>query len=91
MEDLGKRWKHGTNIDAGGGDWLSALPDEILHEIKARQVVQTCVLSRRWRHLWRSVSCLDIVQKEGFAADAFPAFGVMLLQNVPHHPPGRLP
>jgi hypothetical protein len=32
--------------------------------LKARQVVQTCVLSTRWRHLWRSVPCLDIYQKE---------------------------
>jgi len=32
--------------------------------MKARQVVQTCVLSTRWKHLWRSVSCLDIDQEE---------------------------
>jgi hypothetical protein len=49
---------------AGGPDRLSSLPDCILHTImsslKARQAVQTCVLSTRWRHLWRSVPCLDI-------------------------------
>ncbi|XBI86099.1 hypothetical protein VPH35_094118 [Triticum aestivum] len=46
----------------GGGkqsvDRLSALPDDLLHAVlsrlKARQVVRTCVLSTRWRHLWRS-------------------------------------
>jgi len=32
--------------------------------MKARQVVQTCVLSTRWKHLWRSVPCLDIDQDE---------------------------
>ncbi|KAG2563197.1 MEIOTIC F-BOX protein MOF-like [Panicum virgatum] len=45
-------------------DRLSALPDCLLHVImsslKARQVVQTCVLSRRWRNLWRTVPCLDV-------------------------------
>ncbi|CAD6253215.1 unnamed protein product [Miscanthus lutarioriparius] len=51
---------------SGGGDLdrLSALPDCLLHVIlsslRARQVVQTCVLSTRWRHLWRSVPCLDV-------------------------------
>ncbi|CAD6341489.1 unnamed protein product [Miscanthus lutarioriparius] len=49
---------------AGGPDRLSSLPDCLLHTImsslKARQAVQTCVLSTRWRHLWRSVPCLDI-------------------------------
>ncbi|GJN27558.1 hypothetical protein PR202_gb15588 [Eleusine coracana subsp. coracana] len=32
--------------------------------MKARQVVQTCVLSTRWRHLWRSVPCLDVDDQE---------------------------
>ncbi|KAL6653959.1 hypothetical protein ACP70R_007424 [Stipagrostis hirtigluma subsp. patula] len=45
-------------------DRLSALPDCLLHAImsflKARQVVQTCVLSTRWRNLWRTVPCLDV-------------------------------
>ncbi|CAL4983555.1 unnamed protein product [Urochloa decumbens] len=49
---------------AGDPDRLSALPDCLLHTImsflKARQVVQTCVLAARWRHLWRSAPCLDI-------------------------------
>ncbi|KAF8700186.1 hypothetical protein HU200_034563 [Digitaria exilis] len=48
----------------GEPDRLSALPDCLLHVImsslKARQVVQTCVLSKRWRHLWGSVPCLDV-------------------------------
>ncbi|KAF8700188.1 hypothetical protein HU200_034565 [Digitaria exilis] len=53
-------------------DRLSALPDCLLHTImsslKARQAVQTCVLSTRWRHLWRSVPCLDIDLDEFKAA-----------------------
>ncbi|CAM0904547.1 unnamed protein product [Alopecurus aequalis] len=47
-----------------GGDRLSDLPECLLHGIlshlKARQVVQTCVLSRRWERVWRSVPCLHI-------------------------------
>ncbi|XBI99078.1 hypothetical protein VPH35_019231 [Triticum aestivum] len=51
---------------AGGGfdDRLSDLPDCLLHDIlsclKARQVVRTCVLSRRWQRLWPTSPCLDV-------------------------------
>ncbi|KAG2572272.1 hypothetical protein PVAP13_7KG165300 [Panicum virgatum] len=38
--------------------------------MKARQVVQTCALSTRWKHLWRSVPCLDIDQEEFKATDS---------------------
>lgn len=52
-------------------DRLSVLPDDILHAVlsrlKARQVVRMCVLSTRWRHLWRSVPCLHIDQREFYA------------------------
>lgn len=68
---------HASGCGGGGGggssagnldDRLSALPDSLLHTImsflKARQAVQTCVLGTRWRHLWRSVPCLDVDQDE---------------------------
>ncbi|XP_051211705.1 MEIOTIC F-BOX protein MOF-like [Lolium perenne] len=49
-------------------DRLSDLPDCLLHAILARlqsrQAVQTSTLSRRWRHLWRSVPCVDIDQRQ---------------------------
>ncbi|KAL6839566.1 hypothetical protein ACP4OV_030505 [Aristida adscensionis] len=49
-------------------DRLSSLPDALLHTImsflKARQAVQTCVLSRRWVDLWCTMPCLDIDQRE---------------------------
>ena len=62
----------GGGSSAGDLDRLSALPDSLLHAImsflKARQAVQTCVLATRWRHLWRSLPCLDIDQDEFRAA-----------------------
>nr|CAB3456140.1 unnamed protein product [Digitaria exilis] len=49
-------------------DRLSALPDTLLHTIlsflPAPQVVQTCLLSQRWRHLWRSAPCIKINQQD---------------------------
>ncbi|CAO2189389.1 unnamed protein product [Urochloa humidicola] len=55
------RGHEGGDPDA---DRLSALPDALLHHImsflRAWEVVQTCVLSQRWRHLWASVPCIDL-------------------------------
>ncbi|XP_047065038.1 uncharacterized protein LOC124672929 [Lolium rigidum] len=49
---------------AAAADRLSALPDALLHHImsslKAWEVVRTCVLARRWRHLWASAPCVDL-------------------------------
>ncbi|TVU14281.1 hypothetical protein EJB05_37741 [Eragrostis curvula] len=46
------------------GDRLSALPDCLLHAVLSflpgPQVVRTCVLSRRWRDLWRTAPCINI-------------------------------
>ncbi|WVZ50628.1 hypothetical protein U9M48_001866 [Paspalum notatum var. saurae] len=68
----------GGTSAAGGSDRLSALPDCLLHVImssmKARQAVQTCVLSKRWRHLWRFVPGLDIDFDEFIAKTAARAF-----------------
>nr|UYR41971.1 hypothetical protein [Hordeum vulgare subsp. vulgare] len=60
MEVLGRAKRGGGSAD----DRLSDLPDCLLHAIlsrlKARQVVRTCVLSRRWQHLWLTSPCLDV-------------------------------
>uniref|UniRef100_M8AS72 Uncharacterized protein n=1 Tax=Aegilops tauschii TaxID=37682 RepID=M8AS72_AEGTA len=49
-------------------DRLSDLPDCLLEDILSRlgslQAVRTSALSRRWRHVWRSVRCVDIDQRE---------------------------
>jgi hypothetical protein len=55
-------------VPAAGRDRLSHLPDCLLHivlsSLRSRQAVQTCLLSRRWRHLWRLVPCLDVDQRD---------------------------
>ncbi|WVZ62511.1 hypothetical protein U9M48_012255 [Paspalum notatum var. saurae] len=49
-------------------DRLSALPDGLLHTIMsflpARQNVQTSLLSRRWRRLWRSAPRIEIDERD---------------------------
>ncbi|WVZ50629.1 hypothetical protein U9M48_001867 [Paspalum notatum var. saurae] len=83
--DLEEAASKRARVSSGGGgagrpaagdddpDRLSALPDCLLHVIlsslKARQAVQTCVLSTRWRHLWRSVPCLDVDLDEFKSSD----------------------
>ncbi|CAL5079374.1 unnamed protein product [Urochloa decumbens] len=67
-----------TTMKRAGGptgtvDRLSALPDALLHAIlfflPSPQVVRTCVLSQRWRHLWRSAPCIKIDEQDfGFSA-----------------------
>jgi len=57
-----------TNITLNGRetlreDRLSKLPDEIIHRIfstlDAKDVVQTSILSKRWRYIWISVPVLN--------------------------------
>ncbi|KAM3309726.1 hypothetical protein ACQJBY_030794 [Aegilops geniculata] len=54
---------------ASGADIIGTLPDHILHHLLSflpvQTAVQTCVLARRWRHLWRSTTGLRIVGLDG--------------------------
>ncbi|CAO2206090.1 unnamed protein product [Urochloa humidicola] len=72
------RGRVGGDPDA---DRLSALPDALLHRImsflKAWEVVRTCVLSRRWRHLWASAPYIDLRIRGddyGMTPEDFPDF-----------------
>ncbi|KAL5710718.1 hypothetical protein ACHQM5_021248 [Ranunculus cassubicifolius] len=51
------------NEEKGRGDKLSNIPEYILYHILSfldmKYVIQTSMLSRRWRYLWTSVSYLD--------------------------------
>ncbi|KAJ1256709.1 hypothetical protein BS78_K330000 [Paspalum vaginatum] len=51
-----------------GDDRLSGLPDSLLEyvlsRLPSRQAARTSVLSRRWRHLWRTLPCVDVDQRE---------------------------
>ncbi|CAM0947575.1 unnamed protein product [Alopecurus aequalis] len=46
-------------------DRIGALPDHLLHHLLSflpvQAAVRTCVLARRWRHLWRSTTSLRIL------------------------------
>uniref|UniRef100_A0ACD5ZXB1 Uncharacterized protein n=1 Tax=Avena sativa TaxID=4498 RepID=A0ACD5ZXB1_AVESA len=50
--------------EAPGGDGIDALPDDVLQHVLSfvptTEAVQTCVLARRWRHLWKSMPILRI-------------------------------
>uniref|UniRef100_A0A0D9XQ60 F-box domain-containing protein n=1 Tax=Leersia perrieri TaxID=77586 RepID=A0A0D9XQ60_9ORYZ len=45
-------------------DRIGVLPDEILHHVlsflPSKGAVQTCLLARRWRHLWKSATGLRV-------------------------------
>ncbi|XP_015615404.1 F-box/LRR-repeat protein At3g59190 isoform X1 [Oryza sativa Japonica Group] len=51
-----------------GGDRIGDLPDEVLHHVlsflPAQEAVRTCLLARRWRHLWKSATGVRIGEGE---------------------------
>lgn len=78
-----------TRRREGAADRLGDLPDGLLHVIISllgtRQAVQTSLLSRRWRHLWRDVPCAVIDERE-FADDQwerFEDFADRVLTSIP--------
>lgn len=76
---------------ADGADQLGDLPHRLLQVIISllcfRQAVQTGVLSRRWRNLWRGVPVVDIDEREfaggGQTWDRFEDFVDHALTSIP--------
>ncbi|KAL6658211.1 hypothetical protein ACP70R_003797 [Stipagrostis hirtigluma subsp. patula] len=73
---------------SGGEDRISALPDGVLQHVlgflPAKGAVQTCVLARRWRYLWRSMRRLRIsIDERRVGAEAVNKFvsGLLLLRD----------
>nr|CAB3452431.1 unnamed protein product [Digitaria exilis] len=63
-----KRIKAGSQDVVSSVDRLSDLPDGLIHTVfsflPAPKVVPTCVLSRRWRSLWRTAPYINIDEKD---------------------------
>ncbi|OEL15536.1 hypothetical protein BAE44_0023444 [Dichanthelium oligosanthes] len=53
---------------AAGSDRIGALPDDVLRRVlnflPAHDAVRTCVLARRWRHLWKSATVLRVMSSD---------------------------
>ena len=82
---LQKRGKNGEASTVwSGADRISGLPEGVLHHVlsllPAHDAVRTCVLARRWRHLWRSAPGIRITGVKGWRdAGRFVAFVDSLL------------
>ncbi|CAL4937865.1 unnamed protein product [Urochloa decumbens] len=70
--------KAGGASPSVGGDHIGALPDALLHHVisflPARQAVQTCVLARRWVHLWKSAPGVRIADADAGDFDEVRVF-----------------
>ncbi|CAL5021541.1 unnamed protein product [Urochloa decumbens] len=85
----GMRLQKRSKIDeastaCSGEDRISGLPEGVLHHVlsllPAHDAVRTCVLARRWRHLWRSAPGIRITGVKGWRdAGKFVAFVDQLL------------
>ncbi|CAI0374514.1 unnamed protein product [Linum tenue] len=61
------------------GRRFTDLPDEVLHHILSflddtKGTVQTCILSKKWRHLWTEVRALHIRKDSSNESFGTPSF-----------------
>ncbi|KAL6658251.1 hypothetical protein ACP70R_003837 [Stipagrostis hirtigluma subsp. patula] len=77
-----------TTPDEGGGDRISALPDELLQHVlsflTAQEAVRTCVLSRSWCHLWKSMPVLHVTSDRHLDRQGVKKLN-MFLKSLVHH------
>ncbi|CAL4897598.1 unnamed protein product [Urochloa decumbens] len=76
------------------GAGIDVLPDEVLHHIlgllEAHESVRTCVLARRWRHLWKSATGQRVVAGEGEFLGSMEKFCDFMDSLPRHHPASPL-
>uniref|UniRef100_A0A0D9XQ55 F-box domain-containing protein n=1 Tax=Leersia perrieri TaxID=77586 RepID=A0A0D9XQ55_9ORYZ len=62
FDGMSQREKAMEASSAAGVDNIDDLPDEVLEHVlsflPSRDAVRTCVLARRWRHLWKAVTAI---------------------------------
>jgi len=67
----------------GNEDRLSDLPEEVLLHILSlldtKQAVQSCVLSTRWRHLWKRIPTLKLYASSFSTPKQFAIFVYKIL------------
>ncbi|GAU51036.1 hypothetical protein TSUD_411710 [Trifolium subterraneum] len=79
-----KRKRHRHNKEKNE-DRLSALPDDALHHIlsfsDAKLAVQSSILSKRWKNLWKSLPTLKLTSKQFTTLKAFTKFVSHILSH----------
>jgi hypothetical protein len=79
LQNMKKR----KQCDNQNDDRLSDLPDfvllHILSFLNTKQVVQTCILSKRWKHLWRRISTLILHSSNFSTLKCFTKFASKIL------------
>ncbi|XP_045822434.1 F-box/FBD/LRR-repeat protein At1g16930-like [Trifolium pratense] len=79
-----KRGTHGHNREKNE-DRLSDLPDGVLHHIlsfsDAKQAVQSCILSKRWKNLWKTLPTLKLTSRQFTTRRAFTKFVSHILSH----------